>query len=193
MEKTDLRVTKTIRAIKQAFMNQICTKPINKITVVDLTKEAEINKGTFYLHYSDIYQLYDEMVVEIAIGVSNKFFPYPDLFTSLEEFARAVMSSEKEPPNKAALAILKEDNLKFSASYPHCFVDTIRMKIYEVGKLVPCQENDIKIEFILNGMVSILSRPGLIDSSDPECIEFVVQYLSVIVQNTFPELYLSLD
>ncbi|MPN08277.1 hypothetical protein SDC9_155559 [bioreactor metagenome] len=103
------------------------------------------------------------------------------------------MSSENEPPNKAILAILKEDNLKFSVSYPHCFVDTIRIKIYEVGKLIPCQENDIKIEFILNGMVSILGRPVLIDNSDPECIEFIVRYLSVIVHNTFPELYLSLD
>lgn len=40
-------------------------KPIEKITVTELAKLAEINKATFYLHYSDIYSLADEMEDEV--------------------------------------------------------------------------------------------------------------------------------
>lgn len=57
----DLRIQKTRAAIKSAFLELRRKKPIEKITVTELAKLAEINKATFYLHYSDIYSLADEM------------------------------------------------------------------------------------------------------------------------------------
>ena len=61
-QKSDLRVTKTRRPIKAAFLELVQTKPGQKITVTELAKRAEISKGTFYLHYLDIYNLYNQMV-----------------------------------------------------------------------------------------------------------------------------------
>ncbi len=49
----DLRVLKTKKAIKKAFINQIQTVGYDKITISSITKEALINRGTFYLHYTD--------------------------------------------------------------------------------------------------------------------------------------------
>ena len=61
----DLRIQKTRAAIKSAFLELRRKKPIEKITVTELAKLAEINKATFYLHYSDIYSLADEMEDEV--------------------------------------------------------------------------------------------------------------------------------
>ena len=47
----DLRIQKTRAAIKSAFLELRRKKPIEKITVTELAKLAEINKATFYLHY----------------------------------------------------------------------------------------------------------------------------------------------
>ncbi len=187
--KTDLRVTRTIRAIKEAFLKLIIHQPVNKISVAALAKEAEINKGTFYLHYSDLYQLYDELVAEVSFHVASKFDPYPALFSSPEEFVRIFLFSEAAPPTRAELAILKEENLRFSSNYPLCFTDAFRAKIYEVGTLTPCQENDIKLEFIINGMLSILIRPGLVDRRDEPGTQFVIRYLSTMIRHTFPGFY----
>ena len=32
-------------------------KPINKITIAELSQQADIGRGTFYTHYEDIYDL----------------------------------------------------------------------------------------------------------------------------------------
>ena len=50
----DLRVTKTQRAIRAAFLELREKKPLEKITVKELCQRAEIHKSTFYDHYADV-------------------------------------------------------------------------------------------------------------------------------------------
>ena len=61
-KKTDLRIMKTKASIKREFMALLKKKPVEKITVTELAEKALINKGTFYLHYQDIYVLYEEVI-----------------------------------------------------------------------------------------------------------------------------------
>ena len=56
----DLRVEKTEKAIKNAFIELRSQKPLEKITVKELCAEARINKSTFYSHYQDIYAHFPE-------------------------------------------------------------------------------------------------------------------------------------
>lgn len=60
----DIRIQKTETAIKNAFMELRAQKPIEKITVKELCRLAQINKSTFYAHYDDIYALSDAMQAE---------------------------------------------------------------------------------------------------------------------------------
>lgn len=57
----DLRIEKTEREIKNAFIGLRAKKPLEKITVRELCGLACINKSTFYAHYRDIYDLSDSM------------------------------------------------------------------------------------------------------------------------------------
>ncbi len=59
--KTDRRTKYTKMVIKQAFLELIKRKPIQKITIADICSAAEISRPTFYFHYEDIYSLLDEM------------------------------------------------------------------------------------------------------------------------------------
>ena len=51
------------------------TKSIKEITVKELVDEVDINRSTFYLHYTDIYQMLesieDELEGEINQIVNN--------------------------------------------------------------------------------------------------------------------------
>ena len=51
---TDLRVQKSVKVVKQALMTLIMKKPYNKIRVDEITKEAMINRQTFYSHFASI-------------------------------------------------------------------------------------------------------------------------------------------
>ena len=60
-----IRETDTRDKLKKALMILLNEKSLNDISVSELTKEAHINRGTFYLHYDDKMDLVDNLVEEI--------------------------------------------------------------------------------------------------------------------------------
>jgi AcrR family transcriptional regulator len=67
----DRRVRKTKEQLRKAFTDLLMEKDINSISVKELTELADLNRGTFYLHYKDIFDLYkqiqDEMYDEFQL------------------------------------------------------------------------------------------------------------------------------
>ena len=59
--KEDRRVRKTRSAIKSSFIELLNEKELEKITIQDIADRADINRGTFYLHYEDKYMLLTDM------------------------------------------------------------------------------------------------------------------------------------
>ena len=56
-EKMDRRVRKTRAQMRAGLAYLMKTKSIKEITVKDLVEAADINRSTFYLHYTDIYTM----------------------------------------------------------------------------------------------------------------------------------------
>ena len=69
MDFLDIRIEKTERAIKQAFMELRAEKPLEKIRVKELCDRACINKSTFYAHYEDIYALANGLVHKLIESI----------------------------------------------------------------------------------------------------------------------------
>ncbi len=63
--KTDPRIIKSKRAIRNAFAKLLSEKDINDITICEIAKLAHVNRKTFYNYYSGIYQVLDEIENEI--------------------------------------------------------------------------------------------------------------------------------
>lgn len=64
-KSTDRRIVRTKRLIRDALTELMEEKGFEGITVRDLTKKADINRGTFYLHYRDKYDLLEQSEAEI--------------------------------------------------------------------------------------------------------------------------------
>lgn len=62
----DKRVMKTKRAIHSAMTRLLSVKPIEEITVTELSNAAEINRKTFYSYYNSVYMVTEEMEDEIV-------------------------------------------------------------------------------------------------------------------------------
>lgn len=60
----DRRARYTQRAIRKAFFELLKEEGFAKITVANLCRRADINRGTFYLHYEDKYALLDSLIDE---------------------------------------------------------------------------------------------------------------------------------
>lgn len=71
-EKTaDRRVRRTKKHLRQALTKLLLEKELKDISVLELTELADINRGTFYLHYRDIYDLYEKTEGEILDKFNN--------------------------------------------------------------------------------------------------------------------------
>jgi AcrR family transcriptional regulator len=57
----DRRTQKTQNAIRKAFLTLLEEKSISKITIAEISELADLGRGTFYLHYKDIYDLYEQI------------------------------------------------------------------------------------------------------------------------------------
>ena len=59
--KVDRRVRKTKAQLREGLARLMLQKSIKEITVKELVDEVDINRSTFYLHYTDIYQMLQQI------------------------------------------------------------------------------------------------------------------------------------
>lgn len=67
--QTDRRVLRTRKMIRDALTQLITEVGLEKITVSMLTEKANINRGTFYLHYRGIHDLVEKSEDEIILQI----------------------------------------------------------------------------------------------------------------------------
>lgn len=60
--KTDRRTLYTRMVIQDAYLTLLHKKEFDRITVTDICKLAEINRSTFYLHYTDALAVFDDLL-----------------------------------------------------------------------------------------------------------------------------------
>ncbi len=68
----DIRVRRTKKLLRKGVAELGKAKSVNKITVKELTDLVEINRGTFYLHYKDVYDLVDSIEDELCDEFDQK-------------------------------------------------------------------------------------------------------------------------
>ena len=56
----------TKRALEASLKNLLLKKPLNKITINDITEDCGMNRMTFYYHFQDIYDLVEWACMEDA-------------------------------------------------------------------------------------------------------------------------------
>ncbi|MCO7124607.1 TetR/AcrR family transcriptional regulator [Sporolactobacillus shoreicorticis] len=64
--KNNRRTQYTIQVIKEAFLHLLNTNELSKITVTQICKEADVNRGTFYLHFDDPLDLFHKIEAEFV-------------------------------------------------------------------------------------------------------------------------------
>ncbi len=69
--KTDLRVRYTRKVIQEAFQKLLTEKPLARITVKEVCDLAGINRGTFYKHYLDCYDLMEKLQDEAVANFES--------------------------------------------------------------------------------------------------------------------------
>jgi AcrR family transcriptional regulator len=70
MNKKEMKTAQTKKKLQQAFLELYSEIDIDKISVRTITDIAGYNRATFYIHYTDVYQLRD-MIEETLLKEFN--------------------------------------------------------------------------------------------------------------------------
>lgn len=185
--KTDLRVLKTREAIKNAFKEMVCEMNADDITIKELTERARIHRKTFYLHYTCIEALFEDMLKEASdlyykkidmvpipmsmIEVNKVFFSFlgsNDLFME-----RLICSQSYRSFSNKMFKMALEHNRNRYNPYSHFsiekqniinnFATTSSLDIYRQwvadGKKIPLEELiDLSGNLLNNGLSSVSKK-----------------------------------
>ncbi len=153
-------VMRTKALLKNGLMDLMIKKPINQISIKELTDSVNLNRGTFYLHYQDIFDLLEQLENEVfdefqMILTSHQpedlnGNPFPllqDIFNFLKihsEFCYILLVKNQEPIFTQKLKqILKERIF----SYWNYAFPTVCSK-----------QREIYYSFILSGCIGIIEN-----------------------------------
>ena len=157
-EKVDRRIRKTKTQLKNGLAKLMAEKSINEISVKELVELVDINRSTFYLHYSDIYNLLEEIEEEMLSEIKQSIEQHPrgvgyNTFTYLEDIYLALEN------NKDICKALLGDN--GDASFIFKMKEIVQensMKQLEL--LFPDIKEDLKytFSFCLSGCMGIVNQ-----------------------------------
>lgn len=124
-KKTDLRVIRTRKAIRDAFCAMIMEMDYPDITIKELTRRAMINRNTFYLHYDSLDALLRELQDEIA----GEFIDKQVSYTKMADIRRMIRVFFEYMATQSPL----QDRLLCSGSYQFLY-DRINQQVMEYRK-----------------------------------------------------------
>ncbi len=148
----DRRVKRTKKAMTEAFAKLLLEKPLNNISVREIAETADINRGTFYLHYRDVY--------DMAEHLQNEIF---DKFNEIVDNHEPKNSSDYLFPLLAELFNLLSENaalakVLISKNGDAVFVDKLKQVIREKCFVNIREElnikNDDEFDYFYNYIVS---------------------------------------
>ena len=140
---------KTRKLIRSTFAEMLSEKgTIDKITVTELVKRANINRGTFYTHYDDVYSVAEDFETEILEQFDAASADIADLDAFVESFFDFI--KENEPYYKM---LCKSNEFIFAANK---LVVTAANRMCELCKTV-FGDVDPNLEITLNIFVAGLT------------------------------------
>ncbi|WP_062532072.1 TetR/AcrR family transcriptional regulator [Jeotgalibaca dankookensis] len=175
-KQIDRRIIRTKQGIQEALTELLEKKSINKISVKEITDIAGINRGTFYLHYVDKYDLMEKSINQLMIEISETGSNILNLAQRnihselsrkklVDEFTTLFKYIQK---NSRLIKSLTNENSSYS--FHHKFNELLKDRL--IAKLGPKQKDVPAIYIVsafsysIQGIIRTWLESGMEDTAD---------------------------
>ena len=155
MARSDRRVQYTKRVLKEAVLELLKQKTIDEVTIKEICELADVNRGTFYLHYTqplDILKEIENRFIEENMAAFDAYWENerdPDRMATIfrcilenKELCRILMGENGDPQFMRSLLSLGREDIvdEWQKEFPH----------YEREKL------DFLFDFVFTGSTRLI-------------------------------------
>jgi AcrR family transcriptional regulator len=177
MNTDDRRVRKTKKALREGLAELMLEKELRHITIRELTDRVDVHRGTFYMHYTDVYDLYEQMeeaaIEELgAIVVCDPSHAYDDIFD-------VVVNYVYDNAKMCRLFLDKSLNRNFYDKISTLLEQKYsEIYLFETKKAEITEEWSYLIGYHIQGCISILSRWAKSNFAYPK--EEVIRLIKIV-------------
>lgn len=146
MKNTYRNSIRSKEMIRQALINLVKdNKNINEITVTDVVNEANINRGTFYNHYSNVIEVFEEMKDELFFSLLESL-KLAQKQNNVDSFIVALDNNIKQNENTYR---------KLVKIIPRSIIDDMKVNFIEQFLYLEPNIEKITLCFLVNGISGI--------------------------------------
>jgi AcrR family transcriptional regulator len=157
--KDDRRVRYTKMVLKESFVKLLGEKDISKITIKEICDGADINRATFYAHYSDQYDLLrkieDELFENISAHLSGQTFVVGE--ESTIDMVERIFEYIRENAQLCKLLISERGDLDFQKKIMAFVYDKNIVGLLPQGSIADEDDEYIR-SFMITGCVGIIQK-----------------------------------
>lgn len=174
-KKTDRRTLKTRKAIYNVLMELLTQKELHKVTVQEISDQADINRTTFYKHFLDVYDLYDKLEQDILIEWGMLVLNMQDLRS--KEFFDSLVGYVDKNRNVFKMVFSSKAPGQLRARFEK-LLEGLLQKIESEKKGADIKDMKLSYQtsYRSQGCIAVLSR--WIDQGNDQTKDFIVQVLS---------------
>ena len=154
--KKDRRVKYTVAVLKDALVQAMKTEHISKISVKSLCEIADINRSTFYAHFSDQYALLHYIENEVMDNVKQHLekSAFDDKQPISFQVLRRIMEYARE--NAELFKALLSDNCE--AGIQRQIMDLSKVISFQVSKKYGERVSEYLVVYGTTGSISVLQK-----------------------------------
>lgn len=153
MRKQPERTAKTKKALTDAFWNLYEEKPIEKITVREITEKAGLYRSTFYEYFTDVYAVRESIEQEI-IDSSPLIASQVPQISSIADGMKLLMEFYSKNAKYLAVLLGPHGDSEFLNDVKKLIKPALH-KFFNID--TDDLETDIFIEMAISGVISILN------------------------------------
>ncbi len=143
--KNNSRRRESKERIGKVFVELLQSNDLNRITVSDICKKAELNRSTFYANYLDVYDLADQIRKELE-----------------NEFTELFAGYDTETEHTGALRMfthIRDNQLFYKTYFKLCYDEKHQIMVYDsrqAEKEFDSRHLKYHMEFFRNGLNAII-------------------------------------
>jgi len=182
---------KTKELIQQSFMQMLEKKTFDSITVGDIAKTAKINRGTFYLHFIDKFDLLDKIELQLFKNLGNHIdelqsnYSYAHTFEKgQEQLAATLFSSIKMHAPLITIFLSSHGRAGFHLRFRAAFSEKVRVNLegnesFNANLKVPLE---YFLSFITSAFLGLIEQwvQNDLDKTPQEMTELYIDIISFI-------------
>ena len=158
LKKEDRRVRRTKKLLTHALTKLLEKKQVNEITVKELTDLADMNRGTFYLYYKDIYDMLEKIEDEMfqKLDVIAQTHEHGDITQEVKPILLDLFRFIGENQEMCRVLLSPNGDINFL----HRLYEAIRERIREIWadqvEAVSEKEFDYRYSFVVFGCAGMI-------------------------------------